>query len=48
MQSKSSCCTIQTTARRQIDTNSEWLMAHEAAKENEELASNHAEVKKTG
>lgn len=37
MQSKSSCCTIQATARGQIDTSSACFVAREAVKENERL-----------
>jgi hypothetical protein len=48
MQMKSCCCKVEPTAARWIDTNSASLVALEAEKENEELASNHAEVKKTG
>jgi len=44
MQSKSCCHTIDKTTVRQIDTNSAYLVVCEAEEENEELASNHAEV----
>ena len=37
MQSKSSCCTIQATARGQIDTSSACFVAREAVKENERI-----------
>ena len=38
MQSKSSCCTIQATAVRQIETNSALFVALEAVKENERVS----------
>ena len=38
MQGKSSCCTIQATARRQIDTSSAHFVVHEAVKENERIS----------
>jgi hypothetical protein len=48
MQLKSCCCKVEPTAARWIGTNSAYILALEAEKENEELASNHAEVIKTG
>ena len=44
MQGESCCRTIGRAAARQIDTNSAYLVVCEAEEENEELASNHAEV----